>query len=469
MSMNIANFVKNFAPVLLLTASACGHHVPDDPVDIIPADAQAVAVYDLRLLSHAAGSTTVSAGDSLSDGTALALKMFLPANLGTPVSQLITAAAEGFDTSRLVCFTAAGGYTVAAMKVTDADAVSGALAAYRDEAADFDGFDVYNVSRRAVALSESLCIIAPDAATIRDNLRTSDSRPISEITGIKEFTGNGDNAVSVALPARAVGVAGMQGAWLCTGVRFTSDAASVRIQAMQPDGTPDSIGASVASPLDPDVLQFIPEGTSVAIASGAQPAKDPLIPLERLTGKLFPAAKGVPATGTTAYYGRPAGTLTPDNLMDPDVWNLATLVQLPDTELPAAMQSLADATGNRAVRDRESGQMVLRQGDTTVSYGYVDGYFTEAYNGIVTAGNSNSLTQTFSGARMAAVLDAPLGSQLQKGAELPCGASLSLKVTTWDIRLRLSLYGSQEAPLRVIARFPAVAGVLNYLTGASLM
>ena len=223
--MNIANFVKNFAPVLLLTASACGHHVPDDPVDIIPADAQAVAVYDLRQLSHAAGSTTVSAGDSLSDGTALALKMFLPANLGTPVSQLITAAAEGFDTSRLVCFTAAGGYTVAAMKVTDADAVSGALTAYRDKGADFDGFDVYNVSRRVVALSESLCIIAPDAATIRDNLRTSDSRPISEITGIKEFTGSGDNAVSVALPARAVGVAGMQGAWLCTGVRFTSDGA----------------------------------------------------------------------------------------------------------------------------------------------------------------------------------------------------------------------------------------------------
>lgn len=467
--MNITNCVRFLAVIFLLVASACGKGNISEPMDVIPSDVQAVAAYDLNGISQGAGASTLASGGKLTPRTAEAFKIFLPPNLEVPLAILTGLVPEGFDASCLICFSASNGYPLAVTRVMDKEAMSDALVKYRDEDSDFGDFELYTINRRALALSESLCIVAPDVATIRSIITEERKHSLSaEMPGIKEFLNDRANAINIALPAKTVEGPGMKDLWLCSALRFTSNAATLEIKALQPDGTPDSIGTRIAAPIDPDVLQLIPEHVAIVIASGKQPAES-LIPIKKLTGKIFPPLNGIPVTGTSAYYGRPAGDLTEENLMNPALWNLASLIQLPEAELPSAMHTMAETTDGNAHKDAENGQMIFRDNDISVSYGYVDGYFTEAYNGPVTSGNVNSLSSVFSGARLAAMVDAPLGSQLQKGAALPCGASLSLKVTTWNIRLKLALYGNQQPPVTFIAQFPAIAGVFNYITGGTLM
>lgn len=453
--------------LILLTLWSCGGKMPESPSDLIPPDAGAVAALDLDRICKAADSQAIHG--TITESAEMAFRIFVPSEIIGPLTTILAQSGDAVDRSGLICFRTAKGYTVAAMPVSDPERLAESLADFRQAESGLEGFEVFGIGNRCVAVSGKIMVIAPEEATIRECLEKSRTLPVSSLEGVSNYIADRQDAVRIALPAADVIGKEMKGLWLCSSVRFTESSAVVEISAMKPDGTPDAIGERIAEPLDPDVVQFFPQRASIAIASGRQPDGGGLLPAEKLTGRIFPSAADIKADGTSAWYGQPAGSLDPDNLLNPWRWNLATIVRIPDSEVPAAMKSMEEIVGKGNPEEPGTGIVTYRQRDLSISYGYVEGYFTESYNGIVSFGNPNSLTPLFAGARMAAIIDIPLDSQLMKAAGLPCGTSLSLKVTDENIRLKMSFFGNTEPPLAVISGIPAIAGVLNYLTAGSLM
>ncbi len=357
------------------------------------------------------------------------------------------------------------GYDGLILKVTSRQQLADAMHPYRDASSDFGEYDTYTTGKRLIAISDHLCVIAPDAATIKTIGQKGDGGIISGMAGINEFLSSTDNSIRSARRGADLFGDKMDGLWLCLGLRFTDTSATADLSAMRADGEPDSIGARIAAPVDPDALAFVPEGTTLAIASGLQGDNAKLLGIEDLVKKYFPGDIAMSKTGTTLWYARPAGTITADNLLSPQVWNFAGAIQMPQEEGDMAIRNLQAMNHGLGRLDPATGCYTVTRGDASLSFGYINGFFAQSANGPVKYGNSNPFTQDFSGARLAAVIDIPGSSSLRTAAGLPCGASLAFKVTTFNIHAKLSFYGNNGPVLRTINAIPALHNLLPYIVG----
>ncbi|MDE6360619.1 MAG: hypothetical protein K2L39_05285 [Muribaculaceae bacterium] len=454
-----------FLACILLTLLSCTKETPANPVEAVPPGATQVSVIDLKGLASANGATPIAADGKLTPAAEEAFGMLLPSDLLRPLAAVLSIGDKGVDPSQAVLFTTPKGYDGIILKTTSRELLAESLLPYRDESADFGEYDAYTTGKRLIALSDNLCVIAPDAATVKTVGQRKGGHLISEMVGVKEFLSSPDQTIRSARRASDLFGSKMEGLWLCLGVKINESTISARLSAMQPDGVQDSIGTRIAGKIDPDILSFIPEGTSLVIASGLQEDATKLFGIEDLVKNYFPGEIVMSKTGTTLWYARPAGTITEDNLLSPQVWNFAGALQMPQEEGDMAVRNLQTRNKGLGRFDPSTGCYTLTEGEASVSYGYVDGYFLQSANGPVTFGNSNPFTQDFRGARLAAIIDIPSGSSLRTATGLPCGASLTLKVTDTNIHAKLSLYGNSRPALSTVDAIPLLHNLLPYLTG----
>lgn len=453
------------ALLAMMGMASCGHPGPTDPVDAVPAGARRVTVIDLDLLARANGAATLAGDQGLLPAAEDALAMFLPGDLVRPLAAILSDGGKGIDTSRAVVFTAPNGYSGVIMKVTDRGLLAQSLLPYRDEPSDFGPYDAYTTGRRLIALSEGLCVIAPDAATVTlvgDD--RADDRLISRMEGVRQFLSS-DNAIRTACPATEIFGKKMEGLWLCASMRFTDSAAIADLTAMKPDGAPGHIGEMVAGEIDPDVVGFVPAGSSLVVASGLQSDDAKLFGVEELVKRYFPGDVTMSRSGTTLWFARPAGTITADNLLSPQVWNFAGVIQMPQADGDRAVSNMQQMTGGTARLDQSTGLYTYADGEATMTYGYVNGYFVQSANGPVSPGLSNPFTEDFRGARVCAIIDIPSENSLRQACGLPCGASLTAKVTTDNIHAKLSFYGNPTPVLSTVNSIPMLRGMLPFITG----
>lgn len=457
-SNRISKSAMMFMAVVAMLLNGCSGHKPMNPLDIVPENSTAGAVVDMTKLAEAAGLSS-PAQDSR------ALNIFIPTPLRITLQNVAEAAPEALDLTKVIWFRMSNGYDVAAAEVKNPAKLAEAIEEQRDAASDFDDYTLYNINGRALAVSENLAVFAPDAATVRECGASGSKTLISQNIGLEQFLETDGNAVNVVSEAKSLGIKELNEQWICTSIRFTDDSATADISVMLPDGKVDEIGKRIAGEIDPAALQFVPQGATAVIATGLQP-DDALFSAEDLTAMLFPHKIGQSETGTTLWYARPAGSLDPEDLFSPLRWNLATISQMPDTELSEAMDEMAEATGNRARKSINSDLMTYNIMGLPGSYGYINGYFTESFNGEASFGNSNSLAPLFEAARVVALLDIPLDSDLRRALNLPCGATVSLKIQTSDIRLKLQVFGTDKPVLALLTELPGAGGFMGQITGA---
>ncbi len=450
---------------ILLSLISCGRKTPENPIEAVPPGCSQVTVIDLQKLASANGANSLVAEGSLTPAAEEAIAMLLPTDLLRPLAAVVSIGDNGVDTRQAVMFTTSRGYDGLILKVTSRQQLADAMHPYRDASSDFGEYDTYTTGKRLIAISDHLCVIAPDAATIKTVGQEGEGGIISGMTGINEFLSSTDNAIRSARRGADLFGDKMEGLWLCLGLRFTDTSATADLSAMRADGEPDSIGARIAAPVDPDALAFVPEGTTLAIASGLQGDNAKLLGIEDLVKKYFPGDIAMSKTGTTLWYARPAGTITADNLLSPQVWNFAGAIQMPQEEGDMAIRNLQAMNHGLGRLDPATGCYTVTRGDASLSFGYINGFFAQSANGPVKYGNSNPFTQDFSGARLAAVIDIPGSSSLRTAAGLPCGASLAFKVTTFNIHAKLSFYGNNGPVLRTINAIPALHNLLPYIVG----
>ena len=450
----------------MMGMTSCGHSGPSDPIDAVPAGARRVTVIDLDRLVKANGVATLSGGDGLQPGAEEALGMFFPGDLLRPLAAILSKGGKGVDTSEAVVFTAPNGYTGVILKVTDRDILATTLLPYRDEAADFGKYDAYTTGRRLIALSDALCVIAPDAATVKlTGSDKGDDRLISRMSGVRQFLSS-DDPIRSACPATEVFGKKMDGLWLCASLRFGDSSVTADLSAMRPDGEIAPIGNRVAGEIDPAAVSFVPAGSSLVIASGLQEDDAKLLGVEELVKRYFPGDVTMSRSGTTLWYARPGGTITADNLLSPRVWNFAGVIQMPQRDGDRAVSNMQQMTGGTARLDPLTGCYTYTEGEATMTYGYVDGYFVQSANGPVSFGLFNPFTEDFRGARVCAIIDIPSESSLRRACALPCGASLTAKVTTDNIHAKLSFYGNPTPVLSTINSIPMLRDILPFITGS---
>lgn len=461
------NLTKHLAAAMtalvILSLQSCGKQEITDPVDAVPSGSRVITVMNLEEIASANGAGEIAGDNGLASEAEEAMSMFLPADLMRPLAAVLSAGDKGIDLHKTVMFTSSKGYTGLILKVNSRELLEEALLPYRDEQNDLDGYDAYTAGRRIIALSDELCVIAPDAATVKSVGQKKTGPVISEMAGVREFLSS-ENAVSSARVASDLFGKKMDGLWLCTSLRFTESSIVADLSAMQPDGKPDSIGVRIAGRIDPDVLSFVPGSSSAVIASGLQGDDAKLFGIEELLKNYFPGDITMSKSGTTLWYARPAGTITEENLFSPEVWNFAGIAQMPREEGDRALKNMQDMTHGLARLDPETNCYTMTRGDASLSYGYVDGYFLQSANGPVSLGNSNPFTQDFQGARVAAILDIPGESSLRTATGLPCGASLVMKVTDEHIHAKLTFYGNPDPLLSTFDSIPALRNVLRYIT-----
>lgn len=452
------------AALVLISLPSCGGNAPADPIDATPSGVRQVTVMNLNEMAAANGPAEIAGKDGLTPTAEEAIGMFIPADMLRPLAAVLSVGSDFVDTSNTVIFTAANGYTGIILKVTDHEQLTEALNPYRDEASDFGDYLAYTTGRRIIAISDGLCVIAPDADTVKAVGQKNGNSHISGMTGVKDFLAS-ENTIRSARPASEIFGKKMEGLWLCTSLRLTDNSAVADLSAMRPDGQPDSIGARIAGEIDPGVLGFVPGGSSVVIASGLQGDDAKLFGIEEIVKNYFPGDIVMSKSGTTLWYARPAGTVTSDNLLSPQVWNFAGIIQMPQADGEKAIINMQNMTRGMARLDSSIGCYTLTSGDESITYGYINGCFAQSANGPVNYGNSNPFTDDFHGARVAALIDIPRESSLRSAVGLPCGASLSVKVTTEKIRAKLAFYGNNHPLLSTVGSVPTLRNLLPLIIG----
>lgn len=285
------------------------------------------------------------------------------------------------------------------------------------------------------------------------------------IAGIRKFLASTDEAVKSAAIASDTYGKKLEGVWFCRAMRFTDSSVTVNLSLLKPDGVSGQIGTLLADEIDPAVATFTPSGCTLVAATGKQLEGAKLFGIESIMRSYIPVELNLSESGTTAWYARPAGALDPDNLLDPRVWNFASLSQSSQAEADEVIGSLLDQTGQHARMNPQTNCYTVGYGGFTASFGYVSGYTVVGLNGDITYGNSNLYSRDFSGARMAILVDIPKGSRLQHAAQLPCGVSLNVKVTTNNFVAKISFYGNTTPALETIDNISPLQNLLPFILG----
>lgn len=433
------------ALTMILTSCSSENHEIASPLDAVPDSARFIALFDLATL-----------GDNADK--------FLPAEVVAPVDEILQVGEEGVDISSVAIFTTGKGYTVAVMKVNDRELLEDALRQKSEEEKGFDDFAVFTLNGRKIILDDARCFISPDTQSVKKILK--EKRPqISAIQGVREFLANSDEAITTASIASDIYGKKLEGLWLCRALHFTESSVSLDFSLLKPGGESGQIGALLADPIDPTALAFIPDGCSLVAASGLQQEGAKMFGIESLLRSYIPFELNMSTTGTTAWYGRPAGALNPDDLFNPRTWNFASFSQSSQAEGAELINSLRSQLGNRAVRNSETDCYSASYSGLEVSFGYLQGYSAMMINGEISFGNSNSYTTDFQAARMVILVDIPKDSRLQQAAGLPCGASLNVKVTTDNLHAKLRFYGSSAPALATVDEIDALRNILPFLMG----
>ena len=454
-------------PIALLILGACtANEAVDDPVAAVPSDVRKVTVLNLNKISKANGAPILASSGQMSPEGTESTGMFIPASLMKPLDAMITAAPGASDTSRAVMFTTRKGYTGLILKINDPETVEQTLSRQLQPAEEIEDCETYTTGRGIIALRGNICVIAPDAATIKE---ITDSRSpqwrISKMEGVRQFLST-DNAILTALPAENLYGDKMKGEWMCVAVRFNDTSAIADIMFMHPDGKLDSIGSRIAGRIDPDILRFIPQNANIAAATGVQGTDGKAFGFEQLMSKYYPDKLRLSETGTTAWYGRCFSDPGEDDLFSAASWNLASLTQMDAVRADSVTQSIETYYGTSGTSQGDSPMRTIDIDNLSLSFGYIGGYYAESLNGPVTDGNSNPYTQDFQGAHMVVLVDVPQGSALQRAAMLPCGASFAMRLTSTRLHAKLTFYGNQKPFLATLNSIDLLRPLLPYLINA---
>lgn len=454
-------------PIALLILGACtANEVVDDPVAAVPSDVRKVTVLNLDKIAKANGTPLFASSGKMSPEGTESAGMFIPASLMKPLEAVVTAAQGAADTSRAVMFTNRKGYTGLILRLSDPEAVDRTLGQRLQPAEKIEECETYTTGRGIIALSGNLCVIAPDAATVKEITGKRSPRwGISETEGVRQFLST-DNAILTALPAENIYGDKMKGKWMCVAVRFNDSSAIADIVFMEPDGKLDSIGSRIAGSIDPDVLRFIPQNANIAAATGVQGADGKAFGLEQLLSKYYPGKLRLSETGTTAWYGRCFSDPDDDDLFSVASWNLASLAQMGNMQADSVTQAIETYYGTAGVAEDGSPMLTITVDNLSLSFGYIAGYYAESLNGPVTDDNSNPYTQDFQGAHMVVLIDVPQGSALQRAATLPCGASFAMRLTSTRLHAKLTFYGNQKPFLATLNSIDLLRPLLPYLINA---
>jgi hypothetical protein len=452
---------------MLFALSSCSEKNSDiSPVELIPDGTRSIAVVNLNEIASSNGAQKLVKDNSLTDPARQALSMFIPNDLFQPLATLLSATAQALDTNQAVLFKTTNGYAGLILKVTDSNLFnSDALADYLDKSTSIDGYTVYNINRRVVAISDDVCVIAPDKETVQKVGKNS-SDYLSKLQGIKEFlTSDDQQTIKAAAIASDIFGKKMSGLWLCASLRFSDDKAVIDAKAIAPDGTADQIGQRIAQPINSAVVSYIPQGSNLIVASGLQGDNGKLFGIEQILDNIFPGILSLSETGTTLVYARPAGTITAENLLETECWNIANIIEMNQANGEEAVNTFKKMTLNHAQLDPETGCYVMDNASMSMSFGYLGNFFVQAINGQVSQSNNNSYDKDFQGARLVAMLDIPTGSSLQSATELPCGASLTLKVTDENIHAALQFYGNTDPVLATVSNIRLLSQFFPYIIG----
>lgn len=454
-------------PIVLLILGACtANEVVDDPVAAVPSDVRKVTVLNLDKIAKANGTPLFASSGKMSPEGTESVGMFIPASLMKPLEAVVTAAPEASDTSRAVMFTNRKGYTGLILKINNPETVDLTLGQQLQPAEKIDGCETYTTGRGIIALSGNICVIAPDAATVKE---ITDRRPsrwrISKMEGIRQFLST-DNALLTAFPAENLYGDKMKGEWMCVAVRFNDTSAIADIMFMEPDGKLDSIGSRIAGSIDPEVLRFIPQNANIVAATGVQEADGKAFGLEQLLSKYYPGKLRLSETGTTAWYGRCFSDPGDDDFFSVASWNLASLAQMSAARADSVTQAIETYYGTTGTTEEGSPMRTIAVGNIQLSFGYIAGYYAESLNGPVTDDNSNPYTQDFQGAHMVVLIDVPQESALQRAAMLPCGASFAMRLTSTRLHAKLTFYGNRKPFLANLNSIDLLRPLLPYLINA---
>ena len=150
-------------------------------------------VLNLNKISKANGAPILASSGQMSPEGTESTGMFIPASLMKPLDAMITAAPGASDTSRAVMFTTRKGYTGLILKINDPETVEQTLSRQLQPAEEIEDCETYTTGRGIIALRGNICVIAPDAATIKEITESrSPQWRISKMEGVRQFLSTED-------------------------------------------------------------------------------------------------------------------------------------------------------------------------------------------------------------------------------------------------------------------------------------
>lgn len=442
------------ACLMAMIGSGCSGRRGGDPLEQVPATAVVVEEVNLADMLREAGISRPLNGDSLSVEAVEVLNLVAPSSLVKQMMHLMPCS-DGFDLSRMVCFTSANGADILIIPLADNDIVEQYLEEESGGLDEADGLLFASRSDAVVALSDDgFCWVGPDLMSVIEARSAASHGNFVEIKGVTDFL-RSDDVFNLAVNCGNSSLSYLGGInrWLCIGMKITPQSVSLSGKIVSREGIPDSIGANFEV-IDTDFLRYTPERAPVVLAFGKFSGN--VRGLSMLLDRFAPIYLDE-ADGTTALYAQPvSGSVEAVRNQTSGSWNVATMVHLPDTCLEAAIKRYKETAPTTLTN--------LDEGDVQWTYAVEENeyYFGDFHGNLVLSLNreiapefsGNTYIDDFEGLRAALIIDVPAGGVLAQAWNLPYGFTFKVKVDAVGWKTRITFNGTSMPAFRTLLDMP---------------
>lgn len=422
----IYHIILLMAAFMLPSCSCEKEEAPENLLETVPADAKAVAVFDIDAFIKAAGN--------VDDVTNHRLEMILTV-------------AETIEKERLTMFVSSSGKRLLTFRVKDLKAFETLMTDNGAKTSEEDDYKIYRYDALSIAVKGNqgwMMDGGVNAGNIDKILEKASKSSIAAIKTVTDFLG-GEGMMrlcvsSSVLKSKRLGADG----WMCATISSGDNTLTTEIYAIKADGARVDFSGGEIKPIDASFLRYVPQSAIAVAAVGVTSQFDwdrhsgtinDLLDLgikERLAlNLLLPYLKSIDGTVAVALS-------QPDDLAasldDAAAWHYLLGVQIASDNAAELKSIVADNLPE-------------------VNVSIVDGWLILSNRVISQSASSSQFEEVLSGSEVAVAAHLPAGNRLLQSAGFPHGLDVSIIYKDKKCVIELSLDDAVAPPLETLISF----------------
>lgn len=461
--------LKFLAIAMLLIATSCSKTLEGDILSTVPADSRLIFVANVDAIVKNAGCKVVQGKVTLSPELSnLVERMNTKDKIR--VKQLI-AVASMVNLNRIVIFMGTNEKTVITFELTQPELFNSAMIASAKSTDTQDGYTVYTLDSGSVLVTYgNQGWLADSVETVDKCLADAEQNPATNLGAAYEYLCADVTAACIAYVSeqeiKSVPVFSFMsqepcGTYICAIANLQDNLIEAELTAVTENGEyPDF--AQLVSPIDENMLCYIPDEAQVAVAIGKPTESEEIINYALNEFSSYDTSSlsmlsllGSALNGGLVFAARPAADARFLFTSPETAWDYLAVANI-DAESRSQINSLigmASFSGSMSIEtDEDWGQDYISYDYRRIYFADLDPYFAVSSSPIRDT-NSRIASEDVSGCLGYVNIDIPANSPIQEAISSPFGFTTNLWLTDSSIKADLRLNGTNSSILKSLIEY----------------